>query len=377
MWIDEREGKYMFRESYTDRCGRRRVVSVTMPNKSRATVKKAQTILSDIIREKLEPPEVSITLHSIIDDYIKHKSLSVKPLTRIHYDLYRRRIFEAFEPNRNAPAIMAREWQRFFDSLSVSISPRTAKDTFLFVKAAMERAERLDGISALALRRVRIELPAKTKAAVATAAAKFLSRQELTEVLARQREKSPYIADICEFQARTGLRYGELAAIREQDVDLSRRILHVTGTITFNVPGKRIHRDTPKNVYSIRDITLDARAAEIVRRFMTRNKLARAWANRAGDRLPERYIFTSEQDGFPLDISYVNRILRALHYSKKLTTHIFRHTHISLLAEEGVPLKAIMQRVGHNEPRTTMAVYTHVTDAMQKDVINALDRVSI
>ncbi len=377
MWIDERNGKYLFRERYRDWNGRRRTVSVTLPNKTRATVKKAQFMLADIIRQRTEPPEAAKALQPILEDYVQHKAVEVKPLTLIHYHLYTRRILEAFEPNRNAVEIPAREWQRFFDDLSLTISPRSARDTFLFAKAAMERAERLDGLSATALRRVRVELPTRTAASVASAAAKFLNRQELADVLGRLRDVAPYIADICEFQSLTGLRYGELAALREEDVDLRQKVVHVTATLLFNVPGQRIHRDTPKNVYSIRDVTIDDRCVRIIRRFETRNKLARAWANRAGDRLPDRYIFTSEQNGYPVDISYVNRILRSLGYKKRLTTHIFRHTHISLLAEEGVPLKAIMARVGHNEPRTTMAVYTHVSDKMEQEVQDALDRIII
>lgn len=46
-------------------------------------------------------------------------------------------------------------------------------------------------------------------------------------------------------------------------------------------------------------------------------------------------------------------ILLWLFEGKHLTTHIFRHTHISMLAELGVPLKTIMQRVGHNNPFCT------------------------
>lgn len=40
--------------------------------------------------------------------------------------------------------------------------------------------------------------------------------------------------------------------------------------------------------------------------------------------------------------------------NKRLTTHIFRHTHISQLAEMGVPVKTIMARVGYNNPNTTL-----------------------
>ena len=43
-------------------------------------------------------------------------------------------------------------------------------------------------------------------------------------------------------------------------------------------------------------------------------------------------------------------ILLWLFEGKHLTTHIFRYTHISMLSELGVPLKTIMQRVGHNDP---------------------------
>ncbi len=40
-----------------------------------------------------------------------------------------------------------------------------------------------------------------------------------------------------------------------------------------------------------------------------------------------------------------------------------------------MPLKAIMERVGHNEPRTTLAVYTHVTDEMKSELNNAINKI--
>ncbi|WP_425325621.1 tyrosine-type recombinase/integrase [Paenibacillus peoriae] len=57
-----------------------------------------------------------------------------------------------------------------------------------------------------------------------------------------------------------------------------------------------------------------------------------------------------------------------IHSSKKeATPHIFRHTHISMLSEAGVDLKTIMKRVGHDDPETTLKIYTHVTEKMKKD----------
>ncbi|WP_442788818.1 tyrosine-type recombinase/integrase [Halobacillus sp. HZG1] len=46
---------------------------------------------------------------------------------------------------------------------------------------------------------------------------------------------------------------------------------------------------------------------------------------------------------------------------------MFRHTHVSMLAEAKVDLATIMKRVGHEDTTTTMKIYTHVTNKMKKD----------
>ena len=35
-----------------------------------------------------------------------------------------------------------------------------------------------------------------------------------------------------------------------------------------------------------------------------------------------------------------------------------------------------MQRVGHNEPATTLSVYTHVTDAMENEAVEAIEKIT-
>jgi integrase len=45
-----------------------------------------------------------------------------------------------------------------------------------------------------------------------------------------------------------------------------------------------------------------------------------------------------------------------------------------MLAEGGVNLRTIMQRVGHDDSKTTLKVYTHVTDRMKK---NATEKIKI
>lgn len=56
-----------------------------------------------------------------------------------------------------------------------------------------------------------------------------------------------------------------------------------------------------------------------------------------------------------------------------MSSHIFRHTHISVLAEHNVQLKAIMDRIGHEDEKITTKIYTHVTDGMKITVIEKLE----
>lgn len=204
---------------------------------------------------------------------------------------------------------------------------------------------------------------------------KFLSRDELRDVLALIAKKSPRVAHAMEFIALTGLRCGELLALRWQDVDLMKKSIDVNATLVRTLPNKAAgKRNTPKNVYSYRVVQLDDRAAKILQWFKADNDRMRLWGH--GKYIDTGYIFTT-QKGHPMYISGINTLLAKLDYPKHISTHVFRHTHISLLAEMGIPLKAIMQRVGHHNPNTTLSIYTHVTDAMQDKVVEKLNAMSL
>uniref|UniRef100_UPI0036F31B73 tyrosine-type recombinase/integrase n=1 Tax=Enterococcus durans TaxID=53345 RepID=UPI0036F31B73 len=74
-------------------------------------------------------------------------------------------------------------------------------------------------------------------------------------------------------------------------------------------------------------------------------------------------------------VKSVKDILREKYpaFKKHVTTHTFRYTHISLLAEAGVPIKAIMDRVGHSNMKTTLEIYNQVSSATKEKVIQEID----
>lgn len=76
-------------------------------------------------------------------------------------------------------------------------------------------------------------------------------------------------------------------------------------------------------------------------------------------------LFMCDVNGNHLDYYAYNKYLgetalRVL--GRKITTHIMRHTHVSLMAEASVPLDVITRRVGHESSDITKDVYLHITE---------------
>lgn len=244
------------------------------------------------------------------------------------------------------------------------------KKIFLLSKSSIELAVIGD---CNVLSKVVINRPNRTIDEVTNKKEKFLTTDELREVLNELRSLSPLVADVCEFQSLTGLRFGELAALREEDYNGNDVFVNAT-LVWPRRKGDRPHRGTPKNIYSVRHVLLDGTAKKIVERYLLKNKRRRLWEPTVYDKQGETYIFTTREGG-PVDICFVNKFLRKTHCPKKLSTHIFRHTHISFLAMANVPIKAIMDRVGHNDPETTLAVYTHVSQEMKRTTVKAVEKI--
>lgn len=371
MWIEKNKTGFVYRETYVDRLtGKRRKVSVTLPSNSRIAQKAAREKLQQLIAEKQEADAPTL-LFDLIDAYMDAQKAFVKATTFKNYVTVQAKISRYFPEDtlvgRMTPAMI----QKMLDEIVLQNSVVYAGKILTMLRGSLNRAYKLGIIGSMDLvNRVEIKRPPKSIQAVENQREKFLSRAELKEVLAKLRKISPLVADVCELQSRTGLRFGELAALRDEDYEEDS--IYVNGTLQWGLSkGEQPVRGTPKNVYSIRHVALDRRSREILDYYMLKNKRRRAWYPTAHDAAGERWIFCTREGG-PLDITFVNHMLKKIHFPKKLTTYIFRHTHISLLAEQGVPLKAIMQRVGHNDP-TTMAIYTHVTEDMADQAVKALD----
>ncbi|MGQ7365744.1 tyrosine-type recombinase/integrase [Streptococcus suis] len=225
----------------------------------------------------------------------------------------------------------------------------------------------------------------------------YLEANELKEVLKLVRDCNKQYARIFEFQALTGMRISEVLGLKVETIDFDKKIASVVRSrATYGGASEDNYEGNVKNIQSYRKVQLSDRAIELLREEIEEN-LHHIQFN--PDYKDNGWIFTSKSknkpdfNGSPLHYSVLNNFLNSpqngktnkngrkrrvgmnidekISFNKHISTHIFRHTHISFLAEQGVPLEAIQDRVGHNRGSRVTDIYLHVTQKT-KDTITPL-----
>lgn len=380
MWIEERQSKKGTRHKYCERFelpnGEIRKVSVIFNTNSSHARKQATIELQRKYEQAVKEIDINkvVTYYDVAISWLEHTEPTVKRSTHINHTIYVNKIFSYIDkalPIADLTAVTLEDVLHkvyYVENLSYSYT----RATFTTMKAIYKHAKRKKLIPSLIdFEDIEIKKKPFSHSDIAKKQNKFLDAVELKETLMQLSKIDSRISLLFEFVSLTGLRIGELLALRYSDYDKENATININGTIQYDYKNSsEIKRGTPKNIYSVRDVSLSDRAVSILNSIMLENKRRSLWFEGYID---HGYIFTSSR-GNPYDIQFLNRRLKGVHIEgKHLTTHIFRHTHISLLAELGVPLKTIMQRVGHNDPNTTLSIYTHVTKSMHDDVINKLN----
>ncbi|WP_375200627.1 tyrosine-type recombinase/integrase [Bacillus sp. RS11] len=161
--------------------------------------------------------------------------------------------------------------------------------------------------------------------------------------------------------AFTGMRPGEAVALKYEDVDLEKKVIHINKTVYAK---KSIRGDfeltPPKTFGSIRSVDIDDIVVENLKQFYQCRE-DREW-------IKSGFVF-GDKEGIPPTVKMLNQTVRRLgaltDINKQFRTYILHHTHISLLAEAGVDLNFNMSRVGHKNSDTTTNIYLHITSGMR------------
>ncbi len=171
----------------------------------------------------------------------------------------------------------------------------------------------------------------------------------------------------------SGARLGELLALTWDHVDFDRGSIRITRTLTRTPGGFAIGE--PKTAASRRTIPIGKAATSALRRHRAAQELERRVAGAAWHR--GELVF-SDQIGRPVNPQHMAQVFRAALERAglpRIRVHDLRHTCATLLLEAGSHPRVVAERLGHSTPALVLNVYGHVTDRMQQQATDILDRV--
>ena len=160
----------------------------------------------------------------------------------------------------------------------------------------------------------------------------------------------------------TGMRRGEIAALQWDDLNMQTGELHICRQAT-TVHGN-IQISTPKTKSSIRTVILPPEIVKILAEY--RKKVNSRW------------MFPSPvKEDAPRHPSSIRKILeRTLERAecKHVRFHDLRHTFATTALANGMDVKTLSAIIGHISSETTLNIYTHITDTMQRSAANKIEQ---
>ena len=165
----------------------------------------------------------------------------------------------------------------------------------------------------------------------------------------------------------TGMRKGEIHALKWSD--LEGNILHVRRSITQKLKGGDVETP-PKNKSSYRDLQMPAPLLEVLAAHRQRCQHAPSFSE-------DWRICGGEAPLRDNTLSNKNNKYASAAGLPHISIHEFRHTHASLLINEGISIQEIARRLGHSDVQVTWKTYAHLYPREEERAVHILDRISL
>lgn len=358
MWAESTKNvKVRFVERYMEPLtGQYRKVSVVM-NKNTAAVRKQAT---EILQTRIEgaiaataayTKQDNLTLQELVNLYREYQKSAVSASTYQRNFFATQSILKLLGPSTLVDQLSAGYVKTQF--IKNHDTPGTINERITRFKALIRWGYDNDYISDINyLKKIK---PLPDKEAREKLDHKFLEKSELSTLLDAMRVKHWHY--LTALMVLSGLRVGEALALTMNDIDFANKVIHITKT--YAAVNQTV--TTPKTPTSNRDVFMQPELEDLMHEICNDTNQRKKLCGFRGN------LLFCDKNGQYLRYYAFNKYLKETSASalgRLITTHVLRHTHVSLLAEAGVPLETITRRVGHEDSDITKRVYLHVTNRM-------------
>jgi len=303
-----------------------------------------------------------MTVGKLLEDWLLDKQFHVKPTT---FELYSRIVTIHIAPmigHLTLSDLRPDHIQNMYRMLQQKTPPlqaKTIRTIHSILRNALKRALKWGLIPRDPSEAV--ELPRSPRRTLA-----IWTPEQIRTFLAVNQDIDSRYYTIFVLAIYTGMRKGEILALRWSDIDFERDIIQVTRTFSW-VDGEAMFLEA-KTHHSNRSIAISHDVkVQLLRHREFQEQEKRLYA----DSYHDGNLVVARPDGEPIRLSSLQKQWR--HAVKRaglpeIRFHDLRHTHASLLLLQGVHPKIVSERLGHSNISITMDTYSHVLPSLHREV---------
>jgi len=194
----------------------------------------------------------------------------------------------------------------------------------------------------------------------------FYDNEQVITFLECLEKETIKVSTIITLALYTGIRKGELCALRWSDIDYDKKTLFIDNSL--KVVNGIVDEEKAKTEYSVRYVNLGDDILSLLNDY-------REWQNCYIIEMGEKWIGTdrifTSINGEHMHPDTPNKLLQKFlkkYDLPKITFHELRHTCASILNSHGIDPKTISEQLGHANIDITLNIYTHSFDDEKKNV---------
>jgi integrase len=291
----------------------------------------------------------------VTEEWLKYKKNTVKKSTYYNYSYSVAKYLYPSFAGKNITKI--KNYNNFIEELSDTLSPKTVRDIVTKLKEIINFYEEEHNTK---LNIKKMSLPKMNKKEIQILSNK--EKQKLEKYCIEQNSLKSLGILIC---LNTGLRIGEVCALRWENIDFESKKIHIEKTIE-RIYSKEENKtiviiDTPKSITSVRTIPINSKLYNILKQIRGKSK-------------KNDFVLTGSSEHYVEPRNYQYHFKEILKRSKvkKYKFHTLRHTFATNCIEAGMDIKSLSEILGHADVSITLNIYVHSSDKAKRKYLEKI-----
>lgn len=291
----------------------------------------------------------------VTEEWLKYKKNTVKKSTYYNYSYSVEKYLYPRFADQDITQI--KDYNDFIEKLTDTLAPKTVRDIITKLKEIINFYEEEHNTK---LNIKKMSLPKMNKKEIQILSNK--EKQKLEKYCIEQNSLKSLGILIC---LNTGLRIGEVCALRWENIDFESKKIHIEKTIE-RIYSKEENKtiviiDTPKSITSVRTIPINSKLYNILKQIRGKSKKT-------------DFVLTGSSEHYvePRNYQYHFKEILKRNKVKKYKFHTLRHTFATNCIEAGMDIKSLSEILGHADVSITLNIYVHSSDKAKRKYLEKI-----